>query len=772
MMKFISEKNFVKWSLVVGVLLIGLTTFLGYQTTHLQFDYDFEKFFPAEDPDADYFYQHREKFEYDNNFILIALENKDGVFTLPFMERVDSLAKSLQGGIPYVTGVRAITNQNEVSLFGVNNAVQRPYIDLEMWKESSTQFIPKDSARIFSSKELINTLVASDAKSVCIFLKHENGLSVKKSDVLVNEVKDRISAFEFDGVHLAGTTVGQRYYIEKMNSELLLFMAMSAVLVILFLFIAFRSGWGILLPQVVIFSTLVWVIGGMGLFNSPMNILLTTLPSIMFVVAMSDVIHLVSRYMDALREGLSKFESIKTTIREVGFSTFLTSLTTSIGFFSLYFINVQPVKMFGLIIGIGVLLAFFLSILFLPILFYYFPSPKIIEKKRDTIWSRFLPKAYDWILSHKKVVWISSAIFIGLSIFGMTLLKADNLLMDDLKESDPIKSDFYYFDQHYGGYRPFELAVNVRDSSSSAWSLDVLGELEEVEKYLEDTFEVELKTSLVQSVKVLNRSLHFGNASYFKLPTRTKEVKRFRRVLKLAEQGAFLPLFLDSTEQLTRIQGTISDLGNNIITARTVRFQEYLKKRDFQYISVRVTGSAFLLDKNIRYLSNSLIYGLLLSIGVVSIIMGFVFKSFRMVLISLLPNTIPLIFIAAIMGYLGIEVKVSTSIIFTIAFGIAVDDTIHLLGKFKFELMKGKSVSDALRHSFIVTGKAMILTTLVLCSGFLLLLFSTFMGTFNMGLLLGITLFVALILDLTLLPLLILAFYKEPSQAHDRIAED
>ncbi|MEJ6686834.1 MAG: MMPL family transporter [Crocinitomicaceae bacterium] len=766
-MKFITEKNFVKWSLVVGVLLVGLTSFLGYQTTQLQFDYDFEKFFPAEDKDADYFYQHREKFEYDNNFILIALEDKGGIFSIPFMERVDSLTKRLEDNIPYVTGVRSITNQNEVSLFGINNAVQRPYVELEMWRDSSSQFIAKDSARIFNSKELINTLVSRDGKSVCIFLKHDNGLSVKKSDVLVREVKARISGFDFDGVHLAGTTVGQRYYIEKMNSELLFFMALSAVLVILFLFIAFRSGWGILLPQVVIFSTLVWVIGGMGLFNTPMNILLTTLPSIMFVVAMSDVIHLVSRYMDALREGLSKFESIRTTLREVGFSTFLTSLTTSIGFFSLYFINVQPVKMFGLIIGIGVLLAFFLSILFLPILFYYFPSPKIIEKKRETLWGRFLPKAYDWILSHKKTVWISSAIFIGLSIFGMTLLKADNLLMDDLKETDPIKSDFYYFDQHYGGYRPFELAVTVLDSSSNAWSLNVLRELEEVEVYLEDTMGIELKTSLVQSVKVLNRSSHFGNAAYFKLPNKTRDVKRFRRFLKLAEKGKLLPLFLDSTERLTRIQGTISDLGNNIITARTVRFQEYLEKRDFKNIAVRVTGSAYLLDKNIRYLSNSLIYGLLLSIGVVSIIMGFVFKSFRMVLISLLPNTIPLIFIAAIMGYLGIEVKVSTSIIFTIAFGIAVDDTIHLLGKFKFELMKGKSINDALRHSFIVTGKAMILTTLVLCSGFLLLLFSTFMGTFNMGLLLGITLFVALILDLTLLPLLILTFYKEPSQAQD-----
>ncbi len=763
MMKFFSEQNFAKWSPFVGFLLLLFTAFMGYKATHLKFDYDFEKFFPAEDKDADYFYEHREKFEYDNNFILIALENKKGVFEVPFMQKVSNLTSRLQVETPYVTGVRSITNQNEVSLFGINNAVERPYVDLKKWAED-TAFINKDSLRIYGSKELLNTLVARDGKSVCVFLKHEDGLSVKKSDTLVKAVKKILSEYSFNGIHLAGTTVGQRYYIDKMNSELLFFMALSAVLVILFLFIAFRSGWGILVPQVVIFASMIWVIGGMGLLNSPMNILLTTLPSIMFVVAMSDVIHLVSRYMDALRDGFSKFESIKITVREVGFPTFLTSLTTSIGFFSLYFINVQPVKMFGLIIGIGVLLAFFLSILFLPILFYFFPSPNIIKKRKETIWGKFLPKAYEWIMNHKKRVWIASGIFIGFSILGMTLLKSDNLLMDDLKANDPTKADFSYFDKHYGGYRPFELAVNVIDTNSTAWSLNVLKELEEVESYVEDTMGVELKTSLVQSLKVLTRSSHFGDESFFKLPTKKRDVKRFRRYLKIAERGTLLPLFLDTTERLTRIQGTIPDLGNNIISARTNRFQNYLKQRDFQHIQVRVTGSAYLLDKNIRYLSNSLIYGLLLSIGVVSVIMGLVFRSFRMVLISLLPNTIPLIFIAAIMGYLGIEVKTSTSIIFTIAFGIAVDDTIHLLGKFKFELMKGKSVPEALKHSFIVTGKAMVLTTLILCSGFLLLLFSTFMGTFNMGFLLGITLFVALILDLTLLPLLILAFYKEPSQ--------
>ncbi|MDA7762354.1 MMPL family transporter [Crocinitomicaceae bacterium] len=769
-MKFLKENRFSAWSKVVAIALIGVTVFLGFQIRNLQFDYDFEKFFPVEDADADFFYKHRAQFEYDNNFILLGIENKKGVFQPDFLIELDSLTKVLEKGLPYVEGVRSITNQDEVFLFQGGGSSKKPYIDFKNWSNqpsSIDRLISKDSVRIFNSKEIVNTLISGDGKSVCVFIKHENDLSRDKSEVLVNVIRSKLSDFSFDNTHLAGTAVGQQYYIKKMNEELLLFMGLSAILVILFLFIAFRSGWGIILPQIVILSSLLWILGGMGLFNSPMNILLTTLPSIMFVVAMSDVIHLVSRYMDALRDNLSKYEAIKTTIKEVGFSTFLTSVTTSVGFFSLYFINVQPVKMFGLIIGIGVLLAFFLSILMLPILFYYFPSPKIITKEKQSIWQKLLPNFFEWVLSHKRTVWGVSIIFILLAINGMTLLKSDNLIMDDIKDSDPIKKDFGYFEKHYGGYRPFELAIKISDTSVNVWDLNVLKEIEEVEDYLEDTFGMELKVSLVQSLKVLNRSSNLGNKTYFELPTKKRDLKKYRRFLKMTDQGKLIKLFVDSTEMVTRIQGTIPDKGNNYVTAKTNRFKEFVEKRNFSNIDIRVTGSAYLLDKNIRYLSNSLIYGLLVSIGIVSIIMGIVFKSIRMVIISIIPNTIPLIFIAAVMGYLGIEVKTSTSIIFTIAFGIAVDDTIHLLGKFKFELMKGKSVRDALKHSFVVTGKAMILTTLVLCSGFLLLLFSTFMGTFNMGLLLSMTLFIALILDLTLLPLLILAFYRPSKHPQD-----
>ncbi len=344
-MKFFSEGVFLKWSKLVAIVLLFCTIIFGLKVSDVQFDYDFEKFFPAEDEDADFFYAHRKQFEYDNNFILIGLENKSGVFKKDFLLRTDSLTKDL-AKVPYATTVRSICNQEEVFLYGLNGSSSVPYINFKAWEENPDaveELIKKDSSRIYRSVELVNTLIAKDGKSVCIFLKHQDDLSRKKSDEIVKAVRAKIANYDFDGVHLAGTSVGQQYYINKMNKELVLFMAMSAVLVIVFLFIAFRSGWGIILPQVVIFSTLIWILGGMGLFNSPMNILLTTLPSIMFVVGMSDVIHLVSRYLDALREKLSKFEAIKTTIREVGFSTFLTSVTPAVGFFSLYFIHVQPV---------------------------------------------------------------------------------------------------------------------------------------------------------------------------------------------------------------------------------------------------------------------------------------------------------------------------------------------------------------------------------------------------------------------------------------------
>ena len=200
-------------------------------------------------------------------------------------------------------------------------------------------------------------MVSKDGKAVCLFIKHEEFISKKKSDQLVKEINAALSPYSFDRVCVAGRTVGQAYYIKKMNFELILFVSLSAFLIVIFLFIAFRSAWGIIIPQVIILGTITWLVGFLGLFDKPINIILTTMPSVMFVVGMSDVIHLVSRYLDARREDQEKLSAIYTAILEVGLATLLTSVTTAIGFFSLLFVNVDPIRDYGLVIGFGSILS-------------------------------------------------------------------------------------------------------------------------------------------------------------------------------------------------------------------------------------------------------------------------------------------------------------------------------------------------------------------------------------------------------------------------------
>ena len=756
-LKNISEKQFKKLAPFGLVVFLLFTILLALQIGKIKFDYDFEKFFPADDPEADYFFNHRKKFNSDNDFVLIAIENKKGVFDLNFLKKIDAYTKEIQNKAPYIKYTESITSIKEQLIYPGFSPQSIPYINFDSIN------LKRDSIKIYNSKELVNTFIAKNAKSVCIFIKHDDYLSKKKSDSLVSALENISKTYNFEKVRFAGRTVGQRYYLNMMHVELAASIALSGLLVVLFLFIAFRSGWGIIIPQFVVFGTLVWLLGLLGYFSVGVNIILTTIPLIIFIVAMSDVIHLVSRYLDALRMGHSKFESIKITIKEVGISTLLTSITTAIGFFSLYFVEVQPIQIFGLVIGTGVLLAYLLSIFCLPILFYIFPSPKYIYKKKKTdFWTKRLAKWFVFVIRNPKKISAISILIILLSCVGISFIVTNNYLMDDLTDDVPIKQDFNFLDDNYGGIRPVEIVFELKDSTQKWTDLEVLNDMNSLETYLRDSYGATIKLSLCQILKVLNRSHHGGKPEFFCLPKNKKEIRKLRRPLKMADKGEFIYSIMDTNERILRINGNIPDAGNIEVTKKNKAFNKFLIKSGLnKKYKINLTGTAHLYDKNIRYLSRSLVVGLCVSIGIVSLLMGLIFKSFRMVLISIVPNLIPLLIIGGLMGFFGIELKTSTAIIFTIAFGIAVDDTIHLLGKFKIELLKGRSKIYALKRAYITTGKAMILTSLILCSGFLLLLFSTFSGTVNLGGLLSCTLFIAVILDLTLLPVLLLLFYKE-----------
>ena len=756
---FRHENLFKRWSLIILLLILALSVFLAFQLQKLRFDYDFEKFFPAQDEESDFFFEYRQKFESDNDFLLIAIQNEKGIFDSVFLKKVNSLATKLEKQKDIVS-LTSITKQEEKFLYAGGATSSRPYIT-KNYKD-----LKSDSIRIFNSPELLNTLIAKDAASLCIYVKHTEYISKKRSDNLITNVSRICDSYTFDKVRIAGRTIGQKYYIDKMSSEMALFIGLSFVLMILFLYIAFKSLWGILLPQVVIIFSMLWIVGLMGLFREPINLILVTLPSIMFVVSMSDVIHLVSRYLDALRISNNKFESLKIAIKEVGSATFLTSLTTAIGFYSLYFVRVQPIQIFGIITGTGVLVAFLLTITLMPALIYLSPSPKYISKAGEShFWKKYLSGWFIKVLKNPKRIIYMSLITVAVSSVGISMIDTNNYLMDDLKEGEPMKDDFNYLDTHYGGVRPFELAVILKDTNRNFWQKDILNEIEKIENYTENIYGAQLKFSLVKTIKLLNKASHLGNKDYNSLPESQRAINRFRMPVKIADGGKLYHRIVDSSETVTRISGSMPDLGNQIILEKNLAFKKFVSDSiDPKLLNVKLTGTAHLFDKNMRYLSQSLVKGLSVSVLIVALIMGFLYKSFRMMLISVVPNLLPLLVIGAIMGFCGIDLKVSTSIIFVIAFGIAVDDTIHFLGKFKLELRKGRSKLYALKRAYLTTGKAMIITTLILCSGFLLLMLSSFLGTFFMGLLLCITLFVALILDLTLLPVLLLLFYKIPKK--------
>lgn len=759
-MYWINEQNARKSARIALVIFAVLSIFIGLGLRNLTFDYNFEKFFPDDDPETIFYEAHRARFESDNDFLLIAIENKTGVFQSAFLKKIDRLTQEIEQQVPHVQRVASITSIKQRKLLPFGSVVETPYIN---WSKPDFK---RDSMRIFQAPELLNNLIAKDAKSVCIYVRHTDYLGKKGSDRMLGTLDSLIDRYDFDAVHLAGRTIGQKGYVEIMVDQMFLFLGLSAGLIVIFLLLTFRSFWGLIIPLVVIGLSTAWLLGLMGWFGVPINVLLITLPTILFIVGMSDVIHLVSHYVDAVRTGETKIRALQITVREVGYSAFLTSISTSIGFGTLYFVDMESIQVFGLVTAVGVIIAFALTILLLPVMLLLFPTPKYVEQTQEgSFWQPYLRRWFIRVLRQRKWILIGLALVCLIGLFGLSKLRSNNYMMDDLRADEPLKQQFNYLDDHYGGIRPFELAVAVKDKELSVLDPKVLTALDSVERYLEKVYGAEIQLSLPGAFRLVQRSMHFDDSLLDVLPSTRSDWKKCRRILKGLEGGTFIRSLLDSNEIHTRLHGNMPDLGSVEIAKRNAKLQKFLARHDLNgALEYRITGTGHVFDRHVEYLSGNLMEGIGIEVILLSLLMAFVYRSWRMILIFLIPNIIPLLLVGALMGFLSIELKTSTAIIFTIALGISVDDTIHLLGKFKHELEQGKSRMFALKTAYLTTVKATILTTFILCAGFFLLVFSAFMGAHYMGLLISITLFVALLIEMTLLPILIVLFYRKSAK--------
>lgn len=585
---------------------------------------------------------------------------------------------------------------------------------------------------------------------------------------LNEQVRNTVAQFDFSGkgeaLHIAGRAAATPVLVNAINEEFVFYSIMATLLTIVVMALLLQRFWGIAITAVSVVLGLIFFMGILGATGKPLDVMSPLFPTLMIVVGMSDVIHILSKYLDEINKGKNKRKALKITIREIGVATLLTSVTTAVGFLSLYTANIVAIKSFGLYAALGVMVAY-LTVLFFTtaIIIKFRPQQLANLKQHSHFWNRLMLKNYQLVRDHKKMILGISLFILVVCFFGISKISTNSVLLDDMPINNTIRSDFQFFEEHLSGVRTFEMAILAQDNHQMD-GLSVLQEVEKLETFLQTIPEIGTLYSPVMLYKSLHKSNNGNRFSFYQLPENEQIIKKYTRQIKKANKGksaGFANRLISEDKKHGRMAGNIVDVGSDNIKAIHERIDTWIAANiRADVVQFRITGTGLLVDKNHTYLRESLFTGLGLAFLVVSLIMALLFRNVKMVFISLIPNVFPLLVAGAIMGFSGISLKASTAIIFTIAFGIAVDDTIHFLSKFKLQLDKGSTIDTAIRTTFLETGKALCLTTIILFIGFMTMISSTFSATFYVGLLVSITLVTALIADLFLLPACIYLIFR------------
>ena len=732
--------------------VLAFSVFCATRLANLKFNYDFEAFFPNEDDELEHYNAYRKTFEYDNEFVLIALENKSGIFRKAFLLRVDSLTKEI-ASIQYVKHINSPTNLKSLALGGFV-PIQTQLLHFE--DESA---YAKDSALIYNSPFLVGSYFPENAQSLSLFIKTDDILKKKQCDELAKNLESSIQKYKFDEVHMVGRIFAQNVYLVNLQKEFSVFLLISFFVVLVFLWFSFKSVYGIVVPVSIVMIAILWTLGIMDLMGKPIDLMSAMLPTMIFVAGMSDVVHFFSKYFEEISKGTEPQKVYKLIVKEVGFPTFLTLVTTVVGFLSLLFSSIKPIREFGIYTSVGVTMAFILTYTLLPALLHLFKPKKLITvHTQNNGGYNLLQKGLFLIFRNQKTILLVTALIVVASVIGITKIKVNNILLEDLSDKVKLKQDFNFFDKNYSGVRPFELSVTLTNKNKSVWDYEVITELNKLDEFIKKEYNAGFILSPAALVKniyvssVNNAGDGFPDkedyesiAKYFKKNKKNKEIKRL-----VSEDG-----------KSTRISGKIADLGSIKINEHDKNLLAYIEKNvNKDLFHFEITGAAHLIDRNNEYMVTNMTQGFVFSIIVIGLLTFFLHRSWRMVVVFIIPNIIPLIVIGGIMGYAGIELKAATSLVFSIAFGIATDDTIHFISRLKIELAYGKSLLYAFKRTYFETGKPIALTTFILMGGFMSLMISNFESTFYFGFLICITVVVALIADLFLLPVLLLAIYR------------
>lgn len=748
------------------IVIIMATVFLSIQWKHMRFTYTEANMLP-DDHDVNLTYNDfLEVFGEEGNLIVLGVKDPS-VFTVNQFNAWNRLAESFK---PY-DEVETVLSIKDLQKLVKNTEKQK--FDLEPFiKDSITSLkqIDKLQEELFKKYPFYdNFLFNAENKTLrtAIYLKKEIVNTSARKDFIINILEKRIQEFEAKHPKLDVKVSGMPY-IRTLNSqnivdEIPIFIGAALFVTSLIFFLFFRSFRATFISLIVVCIGVMWTFGILGLLGYEITVLTALIPPLIIVIGIPNCIFLINKYQHEVRSHGNKVKSLQRVITKVGNATLMTNVTTASGFATFILTESKLLKEFGIVASLSILAIFILCLLIIPIIYTFLPYPK--DRHLEHLNKRWIGGFVDWMermVKHKKItIYVTAFILIMASMIGINQMIISGSLIEDMPKDKQFFKDIRFFEEEFNGIMPLEIMVDTK-RKKGVMKLSTLKRINELEELIVEIPELSKPISVVSLVKYSKQAYFNGNPKYYQLPTSQENSFILSYAKNSSSDVDLLKNFVDSTGQYARITTFMKDIG----TDKMERIQENLQNKinkvfPQERYEVTMTGKALVFQKGTKYLVRNLVISLTLAIFLISLFMAYLFRSFRMIIVSLIPNLLPLLVTAGLMGYLGVPIKPSTILVFSIAFGISVDDTIHFLAKYRQELQANhwkirKSVYAALRE----TGVSMFYTSIVLFFGFSVFTISSFGGTVALGALVSITLLFAMLSNLLLLPSLLLSLER------------
>lgn len=760
----------LKHRTLLVLLLALLTGFMAYNARNARLSYENSSLLPEKDSTRVEYQEFKKMFGEDGNVIVIGTINPD-LFKLDQFNGWTELANEIKK----IDGVQEVLNISRAINLVKNEETHQFKIVPLVSKTPTTQAeVDSIKNKVFALKFyeglLYNPKTKATLMTVTLDKKKLNDIS---RIAITNSITDAVDAYKAKfktEVHCSGMPYIRTITMQKVKHELFLFVIISIVVATFIMFLFFKSIRVIISSLLVVGISIVWVMGTLVLFGYKITILTGVIPSLIVIIVIENCIYILNKYHWEYRSHGNKMRALSQVIHRIGFASLMTNAATALGFAAFILVPNQMLREFGVITSINIMVLYILTITLLPIMFSWFaaPTPKHLKHLDSNFFGAVLDKVLYLISNRRPLIYGIAGGLVVVGFIGLSMMKTSGKVVDDFRSDDPTLLDLKFFEHNFGGVMPFEISVDTK-KRNGILTYSTIQKIDRLQKVVGEHSEFSKPLSLIEVFKFARQAYFNGDSSKYSLPSSMEKNFIFGYIPQNTSGSAkentgnsLLKSFIDSAKQVTRISFQMRDVSTNhmdsLMASILPQVDSIFDKTKFE---VKVTGNSVVYAKGTNFLIRNLLESVVIAIILISILMAFLFVSFRMILVSMVPNIIPLVITAAIMGFSGIPIKPSTIIVFSIALGISVDNAIQYLSRYRHELkVTNGSIKQSALNALQEAGFSMIYTSIVLVLGFSVFIVSEFGGTQALGILISTTLLIAMFFNVMVLPSLLLTLDK------------